>query len=136
MINVSSYSLARKSFSPEPSQSHHIELSQLRDRDTLRHNKILNKYYDPRGVVAFAILGTYDLPVVSKVYLSFLKFLHKGLHQSHLHIVLPVIEVGFWSLVHQSCLISSLLLLSNQNALKLNDSNYKEIQRELDRSQS
>ncbi|CAI9269727.1 unnamed protein product [Lactuca saligna] len=44
--------------------NHHIELSQLRDRDSLRHNKILNKYYDPRGVVAFAILGTYDLPVV------------------------------------------------------------------------
>nr|KAJ0225459.1 hypothetical protein LSAT_V11C100041520 [Lactuca sativa] len=45
-------------------QNHRIELSQLRDRDSLRHSRILNKYYDPWGVVAFAILGTYDLPVV------------------------------------------------------------------------
>ena len=44
--------------------NHQIELSQLRDRDSLRHSRILNKYYDPRGGVAFAILGTYDLPVV------------------------------------------------------------------------
>ncbi|KVI09304.1 Aspartic peptidase [Cynara cardunculus var. scolymus] len=40
--------------------NHRIELSQLRDRDSLRHRRILQQQSPPGGVVDFPVEGTYD----------------------------------------------------------------------------
>ena len=44
--------------------NHGIELSKLRDRDTLRHRRILLKHSCQRGVLQSPIYGNYDQHLV------------------------------------------------------------------------